>query len=61
MVELERQPSLKDHTIGRRIYEGLKPGQPQPLFNAIVAIITLTIYGTYACMPALPYLQHPAA
>jgi hypothetical protein len=31
--------------IGKRIYENLKPGEPQPLLNAVVAVVTLTLYG----------------
>jgi hypothetical protein len=38
--------SIDLHTLNVRIFEtGLKPGQPQPFLNALVAMATLTIYG----------------
>ena len=37
-----------DFRIGERIYEGLKPGQPQPMLNALVAMVTLTLYGQHS-------------
>ena len=33
--------------IGERIYEGLQPGEHQHPFNALVAMITLMLYGEF--------------
>jgi hypothetical protein len=30
--------------VGKRIYENLKPSDKQPIFNKLVAMVTLTIY-----------------